>query len=85
MQAVMIRLMTAACVLSVPLSQPWAKSCSEQLAAQDTSRPRSKTVSYDDCVKQARMDCERTARDRKLIDVAKESFMKRCLAESIGK
>jgi len=42
-------------------------------------------VSYDDCVKQARMDCERTARDRKLIDVAKESFMKRCLAESIGK
>ncbi len=85
MQAVMIRLMTAACVLSVPLSQPWAKSCSEQLASQDTSRPRSKIVSYDDCVKQARMDCERTARDRKLIDVAKESFMKRCLAESIGK
>ena len=85
MQVVMIRLMTAACVLSVPLSQPWAKSCSEQLASQDISRPRSKTVSYDDCVKQARMDCERTARDRKLIDVAKESFMKRCLAESIGK
>ena len=85
MQVVMIRLMTAACVLSVPLSQPWAKSCSEQLASQDTSRPRSKTVSYDYCVKQARMDCERTARDRKLIDVAKESFMKRCLAESIGK
>ena len=85
MQVVMIRLMTAACVLSVPFSQPWAKSCSEQLASQDTSRPRSKTVSYDDCVKQVRMDCERTARDRKLIDVAKESFMKRCLAESIGK
>ena len=84
MQAVMIRLMTAACVLSVPFSQPWAKSCSEQLVSQDTSRPRSKTVSHDDCVKQARMDCERTARDRKLIDVAKESFMKRCLAESIG-
>ena len=85
MQVVMIRLMTAACVLSVPFSQPWAKSCSEQLASQDTSRPRSKTVSCDDCVKQARMDCEHTARDRKLIDVAKESFMKRCLAESIGK
>ena len=85
MQALIVRLMTAACVLSAPLSQPWAKSCSEQLASQDTSRPRSKTVSYDDCVKQARMDCERTARDRILIDVAKESFMKRCLAESIGK
>ncbi len=85
MQAVIVRLMTAACVLSVPLSQPWAKSCSEQLAPQSTARPGSKPMSYDDCVKQARMDCERTARDRKLIDVAKESFMKRCLAESIGK
>jgi hypothetical protein len=85
MQAVIIRLMTAACILSTPFSQALAKSCSEQLAPQDTSRPRSKSVSYDDCVKQARMDCERTARDRKLIDVAKESFMKRCLTESIGK
>ncbi|WP_108507932.1 hypothetical protein [Polynucleobacter acidiphobus] len=85
MQAVMIRLMTAACVLSAPSSQAWAKSCSEPLAPQNTARPGSKPVSYDDCVKQARMDCERTARDRKLIDVAKESFMKRCLAESIGK
>lgn len=85
MQAVMIRLMTAACVLSAPSSQAWAKSCSEPLASQNTARSGSKPVSYDDCVKQARMDCERTARDRKLIDVAKERFMKRCLAESIGK
>jgi hypothetical protein len=85
MPAMMIRWMTAVCLLNAPLSQPWAKSCSEQLAPQNTARPESKPVSYDDCVKQARMDCERTARDRKLIDVAKESFMKRCLAESIGK
>jgi hypothetical protein len=85
MQAVTIRLMAAICVLSTPLSQAWAKSCSEQLAPQNTARPGSKPLSYDDCVKQARMDCERTARDRKLIDVAKESFMKRCLAESLGK
>ncbi|BEI34861.1 hypothetical protein PHIN6_03790 [Polynucleobacter sp. HIN6] len=85
MQAVMIRLMTAACVFSIPSSQASAKSCSEQLAPQNSARPGSKPMSYDDCVKQARIDCERTARDRKLIDVAKESFMKRCLAESIGK
>jgi len=85
MHAVIVRLMTAACVFTTPLSQAWAKSCSEQLAPQSTARPQSKLVSYDDCVKQARMECERTARDRKLIDVAKESFMKRCLAESIGK
>jgi len=85
MQAVIIRLLTAVYVLSTPFSQAWGKSCSEQLAPQSTARPGSKSVSYVDCVKQARMDCERTARDRKLIDVAKESFMKRCLAESIGK
>ncbi len=85
MQAVIIRLMTAICVLSTPFSQALAKNCSEQLAPQNSARPGSKPMSYDNCVKQARMDCERTARDRKLIDVAKESFMKRCLAESIGK
>jgi len=85
MQAVIIRWMTAACVLSTPLSQVWAKSCAEPLAPQNSPRPGSKPVSYDDCVKQVRIDCERTARERKLIDVAKESFMKRCLAESIGK
>jgi len=85
MPAMIIRWMTAVCLMSAPLSQPWAKSCAEQLASQDLSRPRLKSVSYDDCVKQARMDCERSARDRKLIDVAKESFMKRCLAEFIGK
>lgn len=85
MQAVIVRLMTFACVFGTPISQTWAKSCSEQLASQNTARPGSKPVNYDDCVKQARMECERTARDRKLIDVAKESFMKRCLAESIGK
>lgn len=85
MQAVIVRLMTAACMLSIPLSQALAKSCTEQLAPQNSARPGPKPVSYDDCVKQARMDCERTARDRKLIDVAKESFMKRCLAEFVGK
>ena len=85
MQTMIIRLMTAVYVFGSPASQAWAKSCSEQLAPQNTTRPGSKPVSYDDCVKQARIDCERTARDRKLIDVAKESFMKRCLAEAIGK
>ncbi len=31
------------------------------------------------------LDCERTARQRKLIDAAKDTFMKRCLAEATGK
>jgi hypothetical protein len=85
MQAVIVRLMTAACVFSAPFSEVWAKSCVDRLAPQDAARAGSKPVSYDDCVKQARMDCERAAQDRKLIDVAKDRFMKRCLAESIGK
>ena len=57
MQAVIIRLLTAVYILSTPFSQAWGKSCSEQFAPQSTPRPGSKSVSYDDCVKQARMDC----------------------------
>ncbi len=36
-------------------------------------------------MKTAKLECERTARQRKLIDAAKDTFMKRCLAEAIGK
>lgn len=85
MQAVMIRFMTAICVLIAPLSEAWGKNCAERLASQNTPRSGPKPLSDDDCVKQARMECERIARDRKLIEAAKESFMKRCLAEFIGK
>lgn len=85
MQAVMVRFMAIAGLLSAPLADTWAKGCIDPSVSQNTSRPSSKPVSYDDCVKQARLDCERSARERKLIDVAKESFMKRCLAEFIAK
>jgi hypothetical protein len=34
---------------------------------------------------QVRSECERNARQRKLIDAAKDTFMKRCLSEATGK
>jgi hypothetical protein len=34
---------------------------------------------------QAQSECEHSARQRKLIDAAKDTFMKRCLAEATGK
>jgi hypothetical protein len=78
-------LMTAALLAFAPLSEAWGKTCSEQSSAQNTSNLGSKPVSFDDCMKSARLECERTARQRKLIEAAKDTFMKRCLAEATGK
>lgn len=78
-------LITAALLSFIPLSEAWGKTCSEQSSAQNISNPGSKSVSFEDCMKSAKLECERTARQRKLIDAAKDTFMKRCLAEAIGK
>lgn len=78
-------LITAALLSFTPLSEAWAKTCSEQSSSQNTSNPGSKSVSFEDCMKNARLECERTARQRKLIDSAKDTYMKRCLAEATGK
>lgn len=78
-------LMTAALLSFAPLSEAWAKTCSEQSSAQNAANSGSKPVGFEDCMKNARLECERTARQRKLIDAAKDTFMKRCLAEAAGK
>ena len=62
-----------------------SKTCTPQLVSQNTANPSPKLVSYDDCMAQVRSECERHARQRKLIDAARDTFMKRCLSEATGK
>jgi hypothetical protein len=85
MQALIVRFLTASCIFSIPVYPVWGKSCAHQMNRPNSEKANLKFVSYDDCVKQARSTCEQTAQQRKLIDAAKETFMKRCLAEAIGK
>ena len=62
-----------------------AKSCTQQLASQNTANTSYKRISYEDCIIQVRSECERNAQQRRLIDAAKDTFMKRCLSEATGK
>ena len=78
-------LMTAALLSFSPLSEVWGKTCAQKSGSQNPSNPNSKPVSYQDCMAQAQSECEHSARQRKLIDSAKDTFMKRCLAEATGK
>ena len=85
MQALIVRFVTASCIFAIPVYEVWGKSCAEHMNRPNPEKANPKFVSYDDCVKQARATCEQTAHQRKLIDAAKDTFMKRCLAEAIGK
>ena len=80
-----ISIMTVAFFAFAPSTEVSSKTCTPQLASQNTANPSPKLVSYDDCMAQVRSECERHARQRKLIDAAKDTFMKRCLAEATGK
>jgi len=78
-------LMTAVLLSFAPLSEARGKTCTQKSGSQNPSNPNSKPVSYQDCMAQAQSECEHSARQRKLIDAAKDTFMKRCLAEATGK
>lgn len=80
-----ISLMTVAFFTFAPSAEVSGKTCTPQSASQNTANPTPKLVSYDDCMAQVRSECEGNARQRKLIDAAKDTFMKRCLAEATGK
>jgi hypothetical protein len=81
----LIRFTFTACIFIFPFSDALGKSCAKQSTVQNSSSPGKKLVSYDECVRQAQLDCEHLARQRKLINDAKDSFMKRCLVDFIGK
>ena len=80
-----ISLMTVAFFTFAPSAEVSGKTCTPQSARQNTANPTPKLVSYDDCMAQVRSECEGNARQRKLIDAAKDTFMKRCLSEASGK
>jgi len=80
-----ISLMTVAFFTFAPSAEVSGKTCTPQSANQNTANPTPKLVSYDDCMAQVRSECEGNARQRKLIDAAKDTFMKRCLSEASGK
>ena len=80
-----IFIMTLAFFAFAPSAEVSGKTCTPQSARQNPSNPNSKPVSYQDCMAQAQSECEHSARQRKLIDAAKDTFMKRCLAEATGK
>jgi len=80
-----ISLMTVAFFTFAPSAEVSGKTCTPQSASQNTANPTPKLVSYDDCMAQVRSECEGNARQRKLIDAAKDTFMKRCLSEESGK
>ena len=78
-------IMTLAFFAFSPSTEVSSKTCTPQLASQSTANPSPKLVSYDDCMAQVRSECEHHARQGKLIDAAKDTFMKRCLSEATGK
>ena len=78
-------IMTLAFFAFSPSTEVSSKTCTPQLESQSTANPSPKLVSYDDCMAQVRSECEHHARQRKLIDAAKDIFMKRCLSEATGK
>ncbi len=80
-----ISIMTVAFFAFATSTEVSSKTCTPQLVSQNTANPSPKLVSYDDCIAQVRSECERHARQRKLIDAAKDTFMKRCLSEATGK
>ena len=80
-----ISLMTVAFFTFAPSAEVSGKTCTPQSASQNTANPTPKLVSYDDCMAQVRSECEGNARQRQLIDAAKDTFMKRCLSEASGK
>jgi hypothetical protein len=80
-----IFIMTLSFFAFAPSAEVSGKTCTPQSARQNTANPTPKLVSYDDCMAQVRSECERNARQRKLIDAAKDTFMKRCLSEATGK
>jgi hypothetical protein len=80
-----ISIMTVAFFTFAPAAEVSGKTCTPQSASQNTANPTPKLVSYDDCMAQVRSECEGNARQRKLIDAAKDTFMKRCLSEASGK
>ena len=80
-----ISIMTVAFFTFAPSAEVSGKTCTPQSASQNIANPTPKLVSYDDCMAQVRSECERNARQRKLIDAAKDTFMKRCLSEASGK
>lgn len=78
-------LLTAVLLALDPVSSAWGINCSEEALARNVSNPGSKPISFNDCIQQVRSECERSAFQRKLIDAAKDGFMKRCLAETARK